>query len=105
MGSLDIEVAAGSVRALPIAATWASTTPIAGPCWLYGWSLVENTGAATTFVDITSGGNTVAVVELPASGTDSQWFGPLGIRVESGLTLSAISGQFWGAVYVGYESC
>lgn len=103
MGSLDIEITAGSVRALPVPVTTANDVVIQGGCWLYGWSLVENTGVAATFIDITSGGNTVAVVELAASATDTQWFGPMGIRVEGGITVSAVSGQFWGAIYVGIE--
>lgn len=103
MRSLDIEITAGSVRALPVPVTTENDVVIQGGCWLYGWSLTENTGAAAAFIDITSGGNTVSVVALAAGGTDTQWLGPMGIRVEGGITVSAISGAFWGAVFVGIE--
>jgi|SRR6185312_4047948 len=103
MSALDIEVTVGSVRALPVPAGTAALTVVSAGCWYYGCTFQESTGAATATVTITSGGNFVDAFQLAQSDVQSHWFGPMGIRVDAGITVTVTSGSADGAVFAGYE--
>lgn len=105
MSALDIEITVGSVRALPVPAGTAAITVVQAGCWYYGGTFQETTGAAPATVVITSGGNFVDAFDLPQSTTLTHWFGPMGIRVEAGITVTVTPGAVQGAVYAGFETC
>lgn len=55
-----------------------------------------------TVVEIQDGGQPLGEVTLPPNGTDTRWFGPMGVRVSGEITLHVIAGTVSGVVYAKY---
>lgn len=104
MGYLDIEVTAGSVKALPVPVTTTNATPVVSQCWYYGGTFIETTGAAAATIVVTNGGNFLDAFDIPSGGSLTHWFGPMGICADAGVTVTVTSGSIQGAVYAGYET-
>jgi hypothetical protein len=74
------------------------------PKILYGWSVGESDGtpAVASFLirDGSVSGPIVAVVELAANGSSTEWFEG-GVRVPNGIFIDIVGGTVQGAIYVG----
>lgn len=70
-------------------------------CELLGWSLRESAGsAAVATVYLEDGdGNLVAVIELAADASNTQWFGPNGVRCRGGLAVDRQGGSTEGTIF------
>lgn len=101
-GYLDIEVTAGSVKALPIAVTTVGATPVVSRSWYYGGTFIETTGAAAATVVVTNGGNFLDAFHIPSGESLTHWFGPMGISADANITVTVTSGSIQGVVYAGY---
>lgn len=99
---LDIDISVGSVRALPVGVTTADLTLLQGVGVLYGWSLRETTGAAVATVEIRDGDQPLGEIGLVASGVNSAWLGPMGVRIANSVILHVVAGSVTGAVYAGF---
>lgn len=76
----------------------------AGGCTLYGWSVVQTSGAAGRFqlrVDSASGAVLADEWCVATNGRSQQWYGPQGVRCQGDLWFENVSGTFAGVVYVG----
>lgn len=104
MASLSIEIAAGSVEALPVPATTVDTGVVSADVYLYGWSFRESTGAAVAAAELKSGDRVLGEISLAAGGERTVWFGPMGICSLGGITLHVIAGSIVGTVYAGYST-
>jgi hypothetical protein len=102
MFDLDIEISAGPVR--PISTTLFDATPniVSAPCFLYGWSIREFSGAATVTLELKSGEDQVAEIFAAASSVDTRWLGPMGVYCRGGLKLVTVSGQWTGTIYAAF---
>lgn len=89
---------------VPIAATAAGLAITARPCRLYGWSLVETTGAAIAACDLIDGGaaagTEITPITLSAGQSTRDWLGRPGLLVQSGLFLNVTAGTVRGAVWI-----
>ena len=59
--------------------------------------------AGNYLAEIRDGGQPLGEVSSAASGVDSVWFGPMGVRVSNGITLHMISGSLTGVIYAGFD--
>lgn len=72
---------------------------------LMGWSLRESAGTpavATAYIrDGTSAtAPIVAVIEFAANVSGTEWFGPQGIRINTGVYLDMVAGELEGAIFL-----
>lgn len=67
-----------------------------------GWSLRETAGAVAVAVlrDGSSSGKIIGVANLASAGSNSEWFGPMGIRVDGDVYYEKVSGTIAGSVYI-----
>ena len=87
----------------------ASSLVISGRGRLLGYSLYESAEtpavAAVSILDgITTGGRFMARCALAASGAQTQWFGPQGIKYDGGLFIGAMTGTITGNVFFVAET-
>lgn len=76
------------------------------PCTLFGWSLRESAAtAAVATVLIRNGtdatGDIVCPIELNGDESTTMWFGPHGIRMDTGIFFDRVAGTITGSVFVG----
>lgn len=94
---------AARANAFPIPASDGMLTNT--PKILYGWSVGESDGtpAVASFLirNGSGAGDIVAVVELAANGSSTEWFGDQGIRVPDGIFIDIVAGTVQGAIYAG----
>jgi hypothetical protein len=70
----------------------------------YGAQLsLEPLAAGNYLAEIRDGGQPLGEVSSAASGVDSVWFGPMGVRVSNGITLHMINGTLVGVIYAGFD--
>jgi hypothetical protein len=70
----------------------------------YGAQLsLEPVAAGNYIAELRDGGQPLGEVSSAASGVDSVWFGPMGVRISNGITLHVISGTLTGVVYAGFD--
>jgi hypothetical protein len=73
---------------------------------LMGYSIMEDAGAPAVGTVILRDGiaataDIIAVVELGANGSTTQWFGPQGIPFNVGIYVDRVAGSCSGALYIG----
>lgn len=95
---------AGAV-AIPTAGTTADEAVTASQGFLMGFSLRESAASAAVATALIRDGTTatdpiVVVLELNGDQSATMWFGPDGIRINSGIYLDRVAGTITGAVYV-----
>lgn len=81
----------------------ADGTVAAGPCYLFGWSIRETAAAAATVLIRTTStsGAVIAHVNLAASSSENQWFGPQGVWCPEGIYFDEGTGAVDAVVYIG----
>lgn len=82
----------------------ASVQVITGAATVFGWSVRENAGSpAAATVEIrdgtTDGGTLIGVVNLGASESVRDWFGPQGIKFSTGIRFVKPTGTSLGTVW------
>ena len=70
---------------------------------VYFASITATPVSAVAIAEITSGSNPVAEISLPIGIVDTHFFGSGGIRLQSDVTLTVLSGSMRGAMYVRLE--
>lgn len=89
---------------LPFAAISASQPLITRNCRLYGWSVIESTGAAPAEIDLYDGGsnngNLIAAIPLLTGVASQEWFGAPGLSIEGGVYAQMVSGSVRGAIWM-----
>lgn len=104
MPGLEIDVTAGSVEAIPLPAATGVMSVIPGRCWLYGWSVLESTGAAPATAQVLDAGIPLGFIGLAAGASATSNMPHTGIEVRGGLSVNVMAGSILGVLYVGYES-
>lgn len=89
-------IASGTTDAQAVAATLGLR--------LMGYSVKENAGSpdvATLVVrnGTTSGDTAIVNINLAASGSDTQWYGPQGVPVDAGVFIDRLTGESTIVVY------
>lgn len=91
------------VETIPIGAPAVSGQITQRPCRLYGFSLTETTGQTSAAVQLRDGGDAngalVSDISLVPAESTRDWYGQPGIRIESGLFLSVLSGAVRGSIW------
>lgn len=89
---------------LPILTTAASVALIGRECRVYGFSLIETTGAAPANVQIFDGagpgGSDAIEIALTAGQSTRDWYGAPGLRFQTGAYLNVLAGSVRGALWV-----
>jgi hypothetical protein len=94
-----------AAHAVALATGTGDVTAHSGAIRLMGWSIAESavTAAVATVIirDGTStAGPIVAVIELAANASDSEFFGPDGLLMGTGVFVDRTAGETQGAVYI-----
>lgn len=93
------------VRAFQFGPLTVSAPIQTGDYYLYGFALIETTGAAGATLELFDGSDTnspsVCPVTLKAGESTREWFGPPGITLDRGLFVSVLSGAVRGSVWLG----
>lgn len=102
-----VEVIAGGpgpAQPVPVPTTTTSQLVTGRGAIVYGWSLLETTGAAAASVEVYSGqddtGTLLAVSHLASGDSDTQWMGDAGVFAAGGVYLKVTSGSVKGSVWV-----
>jgi len=78
---------------------------ITGDVYLYGWALLDTTGAALARLELYDGYDAnsllIAPVNLLASESSREWFGDPGLTCERGIFVNVLAGSVRGSIFLG----
>jgi hypothetical protein len=57
----------------------------------------------TSVIQLLDGGIVLAVIDIPPNGSDTKWFGPMGIHIASGIAVHPNPGFVVGSVYAHFH--
>lgn len=84
-----------------------ANTPIGGFVRIMGWALNEKTGTAGATLTIYDSPDTSdpspIVIGLAPGQTVRDWFGPQGVRLDSGLNVVVTSGAVGGKLFISTQ--
>lgn len=76
-----------------------------GDYFLYGWAVLETTGAAGALIELFDGSDvnspSIVPIALKAGESSRDWLGAPGITLDRGLFVSVLSGTVRGSVWIG----
>lgn len=102
MPVLEVDINIGGVIPVPIVNVANGAQVIGENVVLFGWTLIETSGAAPATVTLKTGDTVAGYANLAQGVSDTKWFGSQGIWCKTGIQIGAVTGALSGTLYLAY---